>query len=140
MYAGGFLRFASMAGRSFSAVTTRTRRRARGPTKPSARPLSRSTESPQTWVWGQFSDHQESDHRFCFSPCFDLQGVQYCSILGNPRNGISDPRVCVRKSPRSCLKQWEIWVWVNIKPPGIRPQALVHVSIYQGSILGLPYF
>ena len=25
-----------------------------------------------------------------------------------------------------------IWVWVKIKPPGIGPQILVHVSIYQG--------
>ena len=27
------------------------------------------------------------------------------------------------------------WVWVKIKPPGIGPQVLVHVSIYQGSIV-----
>ena len=26
--------------------------------------------------------------------------------------------------------------WVKIEPPGIGPQVLVHVSIYQGSILG----
>ena len=25
-----------------------------------------------------------------------------------------------------------IWVWVNIKPPGIGPQALVNVPIFQG--------
>ena len=25
-----------------------------------------------------------------------------------------------------------IWVWVKVKPPGIGPQVLVHVSIYQG--------
>ena len=30
----------------------------------------------------------------------------------------------------------DIWVWVKIKPPGIGPQVLVRVSIYQGFILG----
>ena len=29
-----------------------------------------------------------------------------------------------------------VWVWVKIKAPGIGPQVLVHVSIYQSSILG----
>ena len=28
------------------------------------------------------------------------------------------------------------WVWVKIKPPGIGPQVLVHVSIFEGSIWG----
>ena len=32
------------------------------------------------------------------------------------------------------------WVWVNINSPGNGPRILVHVSIYQGSILGLPDF
>ena len=31
------------------------------------------------------------------------------------------------------------YVWVKIKPPGYGPQVLVHVSTYQGCILGLPY-
>ena len=28
-------------------------------------------------------------------------------------------------------------LWVNIEPPGYGTQALVHVSIYQGSVLGI---
>ena len=35
-----------------------------------------------------------------------------------------------RSSPRLT------WLWVKIEPPGIGPQVLVHVSFYQGSILG----
>ena len=30
-------------------------------------------------------------------------------------------------------------VWVEIQPPGYGPQVLVHVSIYQGAILGTYY-
>ena len=26
-----------------------------------------------------------------------------------------------------------MWVWVKIKPPGIGPRVLVHVSTYQGN-------
>ena len=38
-----------------------------------------------------------------------------------------------------------IWVWVKIKPPGVGPQVLVHVSTYQGSFWApifdpLPFF
>ena len=32
--------------------------------------------------------------------------------------------------------QKTIWLWVKIKPSGNGPQVFVHVSIYQGSILG----
>ena len=32
-----------------------------------------------------------------------------------------------------------IWVWVKIRPPGIGPQVLVHVSTYQGPF-GVPIF
>ena len=33
-----------------------------------------------------------------------------------------------------------IWVWVNIKPPGYGPQILVHLSIYQGNPFWVPSF
>ena len=33
-----------------------------------------------------------------------------------------------------------MWVWVKIKPPGIGPQVLVHVCIYQGVFFGVPIF
>ena len=29
-------------------------------------------------------------------------------------------------------------IWVNIKPPGIGPQVLVHISTYQGKPFGVP--
>ena len=32
-----------------------------------------------------------------------------------------------------------IRLWVKNKPPGIGPQILVHVSIYEGSILGTDF-
>ena len=54
----------------------------------------------------------------------------------------SDGRVSSR-SAQSCLSDVcliVIWVWVTMKPPGIGPQVLVHVSIYQGHPFGVPIF
>ncbi|CAJ1330598.1 unnamed protein product [Effrenium voratum] len=56
-------------------------------------------------------------------PVFRYLGFWFCSIL----------RVGLQQKSQLVLLAYGVWV-------KIRPQVLVHVSIYQHSILGLPYF
>ena len=53
--------------------------------------------------------------------------------VGEYRNGQNENCAPKNMGPQlESVASQDMWVWVQIKPPGIGPQVLVHVSTYQG--------